>query len=293
MASDGHRRDHRRRRPDRSDARVRAWPGRGSAAGARAAAADPRHPEGRRSQRADHRAAALPGRARAIRGGRHRCRGGSAVAVGRDAHRLHAAGRSSDAGAAAPATVARGRPRRMGPRARRRDPPRTRGRRAEPGRRHGDRGRARPGRTRPGDRPIPRRLRRREQPGTRPGRHPVPGHHVPGGPAARAGHRARVRDPARERRHRRRRGGQDQLRLHTNRTRGVRPRVDQPPAHGALHQRGGVHRLRRRRADDRDRARGQHPPRARRGPAPGRTDPADALHLSRPARSSDTATGGS
>ena len=58
-----------------------------------------------------------------------------------------------------------------------------------------------------------------EQPGTRAGRHPVPRHHVPGGPAARAGHRARVRDPARERRHRRRRGGQDQLRLHTNRTR--------------------------------------------------------------------------
>ena len=34
-------------------------------------------------------------------------------------------------------------------------------------------------------------------------------------------------------------------------------------------------------ADDRDRAPGQHPPRARRGSAPGGTDPADALHLSR------------
>ena len=32
----------------------------------------------------------------------------------------------------------------------------------------------------------------REQPGARPGRHPVPRHHVPGGPAARPGHRARV-----------------------------------------------------------------------------------------------------
>ena len=40
--------------------------------------------------------------------------------------------------------------------------------------------------------------------------------------------------------------------------------------------------VRRRRADDRDRAGGQHPPRARRGSAPGRADPADALHLPRP-----------
>ena len=58
-----------------------------------------------------------------------------------------------------------------------------------------------------------------QQPGARNGRHPVPRHHVPGGPAARRGHRARVGDPARERRPRRRRGGQDQLRFHTNRTR--------------------------------------------------------------------------
>ena len=117
-----------------------------------------------------------------------------------------------------------------------------RGGRAEPGRRHGDRGGARPGRARPGDRPISRRLRRGEQPGARPGRHPVPRHHLPGGPAARPGHRARVGDRARERRHRRRGGGQDQLRVHTDRARRVRPRVDRPRAHGPLHQRGGVHR---------------------------------------------------
>ena len=42
------------------------------AAGAGAAAADPRHPEGRRSQRADPGAAALPRRARAIRSSQHR-----------------------------------------------------------------------------------------------------------------------------------------------------------------------------------------------------------------------------
>ena len=60
-------------------------------------------------------------------------------------------------------------------------------------------------------------------------------------------------------------------------------RVDRPRAAGRLHQRGGDRRLRRRRADDRDRAAGQHPPRARRGSAAGGADPADALHLPRPA----------
>ena len=51
---------------------VRAVPGRSATAGARAAAAAPRHPEGRRSQRADPGAAALPRPAGTIRGSRHR-----------------------------------------------------------------------------------------------------------------------------------------------------------------------------------------------------------------------------
>jgi hypothetical protein len=65
---------------------------------------------------------------------------------------------------------------------------------AEPGQRRGDRGRTPAGRAASGDRSIPRRLRRRAQPGARPGRHPVPRHHVSRGSAVRRD-RGRVAHP--------------------------------------------------------------------------------------------------
>ena len=64
----------------------------------------------------------------------------------------------------------------------------------------GRRGRARAGRAASGDRSVPGRLRRVAQPGARPGRLPVPRHHVSGGQPARPDHRARRGHGARERR---------------------------------------------------------------------------------------------
>ena len=132
------------------------------------------------------------------------------------------------------------------------------------------------------------------QPGARPGRHPVPRHHV----SRRSTGWAQTTVPESvtvlENGDLEVAGvGRIPLRFHADRARRVRRRVDRSGATGRLHQRGGDRRLRRRRADDRDRAAGQHPPRARRGSAAGRADPADALHVSTPGTSSGTATGGS
>ena len=100
----------------------------------------------------------------------------------------------------------------------------------------------------------------------------------------RSDHHSRVGHRAREPRPRGCGGGQDPVRVHPNRARRLRHGVSRPFAPGRVHQRAGVGRVRRRRADDGDRGAGQHPPRARRGSAAGRADPADPLQLSRPAR---------
>ena len=102
-------------------------------------------------------------------------------------------------GGASPATATRAPARRARQRTRRRPTPRARGGRGQPGRRRGDRRRARPGRALPGDHPLPGGLRRPAQPGPRPGRDPVPRHHVSRGQPARRGHLARFGDPVRRR----------------------------------------------------------------------------------------------